>query len=623
MLARRRAPWGRRRSATRARSAATSEPRLRRATRCRRCSRSTQRSCSRAGRAPAAFRWPSSSPGRSRTRCRPDEVILAAEVAPARGPQEFVKVGTRNAMVISVASVALVVDTDARSVRARSVRSARWCCARPRRRSGSPRESTGTHSASPTLLTARRSRRWSRPRPDRSTTTVRLPPTGATRSRSVPAAPLGAGAVRWIRVDVSAHRQRHRSRRCRGLDRRELLYVLRERLGLPGAKNACEQGECGSCSVLCDGVLAVLCLVLAATMTTSRSQPSKRSPTSGALSDVQQAFVDAGAVQCGFCTPGLVMAVHDLLARSPEPDDLELREAISGNLCRCTGYGRILQAVRDTRRRRSREPASVTDDHRAHAAAHRVSGRARPAPTASPRCRARFAFGSDLWADGMLWGATLRSPHPSARIMRIDLAPAWQIPGVRARRHRRRRPGHPTYGLEHARPAGVRARRRALRRRADRRGRGRPPRDRPPGGRRDQRRVRAARPAHRSRGGDRRRADPSRRQSRSVTCASATATSTRPARSSSKGLRGRDAGPGLPRPRSRAWPSPTTTVRRRAVHLDAVAARRSRPGGRVPRPPARTSAPHARGRRRRVRCAARTSACRCTSACWRCAPAGR
>jgi carbon-monoxide dehydrogenase small subunit len=133
-----------------------------------------------------------------------------------------------------------------------------------------------------------------------------------------------------------------------------LLYVLRERLGLPGAKNACEQGECGSCSVLLDGVLLCSCLVLAATMTDVDITTIEAMADDGALSDVQQAFVDAGAVQCGFCTPGLVMAVHDLLARSPEPDDLELREAISGNLCRCTGYGRILQAVRDTVRRRSR-----------------------------------------------------------------------------------------------------------------------------------------------------------------------------------------------------------------------------------------------------------------------------
>ena len=131
-----------------------------------------------------------------------------------------------------------------------------------------------------------------------------------------------------------------------------LLYVLRERMQLPGAKNACEQGECGSCSVLVDGVLVCSCLVLAESAagadieTIERHDAHDAHDAHGALSAVQQAFVDAGAVQCGFCTPGLVMAVEDLLAREPQPDELTVREAISGNLCRCTGYGRILDAVR-------------------------------------------------------------------------------------------------------------------------------------------------------------------------------------------------------------------------------------------------------------------------------------
>jgi carbon-monoxide dehydrogenase small subunit len=128
-----------------------------------------------------------------------------------------------------------------------------------------------------------------------------------------------------------------------------LLYVLRERLGLPGSKAGCDQGECGSCSVMVDGQLVCACLVLAAAavgteiVTVEGLQPDAR----GALSDVQRAFVESGAVQCGFCTPGLVMAVHDLLERDPAPTDLAVREAISGNLCRCTGYGRILAAVQD------------------------------------------------------------------------------------------------------------------------------------------------------------------------------------------------------------------------------------------------------------------------------------
>ena len=124
-----------------------------------------------------------------------------------------------------------------------------------------------------------------------------------------------------------------------------LLYVLRERLGQPGTKGACEQGECGSCSVLIDGVLACACLVLAASATGREITTVEGLAVDGELTDVQQAFVTEGAVQCGFCTPGLVVAVHELLDRSPRPSDLEIREALSGNLCRCTGYGRIFAAV--------------------------------------------------------------------------------------------------------------------------------------------------------------------------------------------------------------------------------------------------------------------------------------
>lgn len=124
-----------------------------------------------------------------------------------------------------------------------------------------------------------------------------------------------------------------------------LLYVLRERLGLAGTKNACEQGECGSCSVLIDGVLVCSCLVLAASAVDREISTVESLAPDGDLSDVQQAFVEAGAVQCGFCTPGLIMTVHDLLDQNPSPTDLEVREAISGNLCRCTGYVRIFDAV--------------------------------------------------------------------------------------------------------------------------------------------------------------------------------------------------------------------------------------------------------------------------------------
>jgi aerobic carbon-monoxide dehydrogenase small subunit len=125
-----------------------------------------------------------------------------------------------------------------------------------------------------------------------------------------------------------------------------LLYVLRERLGLPGTKNACEQGECGSCSVYLDGVLVCACLVLAGQASGRDIVTVEGLADNGGLHPVQQAFVAAGAVQCGFCTPGLVMATHDLLRRVPRPDDPTIREALAGNLCRCTGYEKILDAVR-------------------------------------------------------------------------------------------------------------------------------------------------------------------------------------------------------------------------------------------------------------------------------------
>jgi carbon-monoxide dehydrogenase small subunit len=124
-----------------------------------------------------------------------------------------------------------------------------------------------------------------------------------------------------------------------------LLTTLRDRLGLPGSKNACEQGECGSCSVLLDGTLVCSCLVLAAQADGHDVVTVEGLAEDGELHSVQEAFADAGAVQCGFCTPGLVVAAADLLRRSPDPSDDEIREALSGNLCRCTGYQKILDAV--------------------------------------------------------------------------------------------------------------------------------------------------------------------------------------------------------------------------------------------------------------------------------------
>ena len=125
-----------------------------------------------------------------------------------------------------------------------------------------------------------------------------------------------------------------------------LLFALRDAFGLPGSKNACEQGECGSCSVLLDGVLVCSCLVLAAQADGHEVVTVEGLSGEGGLHPVQDAFVRAGAVQCGFCTPGLVVATVDLLARRPSPSEDEIREALSGNLCRCTGYAKIFDAVR-------------------------------------------------------------------------------------------------------------------------------------------------------------------------------------------------------------------------------------------------------------------------------------
>ena len=124
-----------------------------------------------------------------------------------------------------------------------------------------------------------------------------------------------------------------------------LLYVLRERLGLPGSKGACEQGECGSCTVIIDAQAVCSCLVMAATAIDSDIKTVESLAVDGALTEVQDAFITEGGVQCGFCTPGLVVAIEHLLSKNPDPTEIEIKEAISGNICRCTGYGRIFEAV--------------------------------------------------------------------------------------------------------------------------------------------------------------------------------------------------------------------------------------------------------------------------------------
>ena len=146
-----------------------------------------------------------------------------------------------------------------------------------------------------------------------------------------------------MRIELQINGERHEADVWEG---ESLLYVLRERLGFPGSKNACEQGECGSCSVMLDDKLVCACLVLAAQADGHEVVTVEGLGEDGRLHRVQEAFVAAGAVQCGFCTPGLVVAAADLLERTPDPSDDEIREALSGNLCRCTGYAKIFDAVR-------------------------------------------------------------------------------------------------------------------------------------------------------------------------------------------------------------------------------------------------------------------------------------
>jgi carbon-monoxide dehydrogenase small subunit len=146
-----------------------------------------------------------------------------------------------------------------------------------------------------------------------------------------------------MRITVRINGEEHQADCWEG---ESLLFALREKLGFPGSKNACEQGECGSCSVLLDGTLVCACLVLAAQADGHDVTTVEGLAVDGDLHPVLLGFVDAGAVHCGFCTRGLVVATADLLRRSPHPSEDEIREALSGNLCRCTGYAKIFDAVR-------------------------------------------------------------------------------------------------------------------------------------------------------------------------------------------------------------------------------------------------------------------------------------
>ena len=252
-----------------------------------------------------------------------DELIVAVHLDPSGQPQTFMKVGPRNAMVIAVCSLAVVADRERGELRAAFGSSA----------------PTARLVASPIDEADGFADRVA----DAAAPIDDVRGTAAYRRHALRVL-TGAGAreVPRMKVELTVNGEPHEAEVWAG---ESLLTTLRDRLELPGSKNACEQGECGSCSVLLDGELVCSCLVLAAQADGHEVVTVEGLGGDGALHPVQEAFADAGAVQCGFCTPGFVVAAADLLRRVPDPSDDEIREALSGNLCRCTGYQKILDAV--------------------------------------------------------------------------------------------------------------------------------------------------------------------------------------------------------------------------------------------------------------------------------------
>ena len=382
-----------------------------------------------------------------------------------------------------------------------------------------------------------------------------------------------------------------------------LLFALREKLGFPGAKNACEQGECGSCSVLLDGVLVCACLVLAAQADGHEVTTVEGLADGDSLHGVQQAFVAAGAVQCGFCTPGLVVATVDLLRRNSSPSDDEIREALSGNLCRCTGYAKIFDAVR---------MAAGNDPDRAHASDRQDRG-APPADrcTAEGEGRVRVRQRPDRAGDAL-------GPHAAqSSCTRADRRARHLGRRLDARRargaHPCRCPGREVLRARVSGSTGARHRSGPLLRRAGRSRRRGAPGAGSASGRAHPRRVRAARAGRRHGAGDRagrpapREADARPRLLRrsSPECRAAHPNPARRPRSGGRrvgerGLRRRNPGSGV----SRARVGPRRAGRRRRrryLRRDAVAACRPRTGRAVPRPAAGAGSDPPQWRGRRIR----------------------
>jgi selenium-dependent xanthine dehydrogenase len=230
-------------------------------------------------------------------------------------------------------------------------------------------------------------------------------------------------------------------------DKRALLDILRNDLGFTGVKNGCGQGHCGACTVIVNGKATRSCLVRAGALAGARVETIEGLAQDGRLHPIQQAFLDAGAVQCGFCTPGMIMATKALLDRNLSPSDNEIVEALSNNLCRCTGYAKIIEAVRLA--------AAMLRGERAPAA-----GPAAGIGVSVPRLEGRdkvtgaLQYGADLTRPGMLWGKALWSAYPHARIRSIDTTAAQRLPGVAGVFTARDLPGVNRFGIiKHDQPA--------------------------------------------------------------------------------------------------------------------------------------------------------------------------
>jgi CO/xanthine dehydrogenase Mo-binding subunit/aerobic-type carbon monoxide dehydrogenase small subunit (CoxS/CutS family) len=221
-----------------------------------------------------------------------------------------------------------------------------------------------------------------------------------------------------------------------------LLDVLRDELHLTGAKEGCGEGECGACSILVNGKLVKSCLMPIAKAQGAEIVTVEGIAQSGQLSTVQRAFVATGASQCGFCMPGMVMAATALLQRNPEADDTEIRRGISGNICRCTGYRKIFEAIalaRDTMQGCTLAPPAVAVTSYIGAAVARID--------APSKVTGALKYAADISMPGMLHVAMLRSPHAHARILSIDTSEAEAMPGVEAVLTHRDVPGEDGHGV--------------------------------------------------------------------------------------------------------------------------------------------------------------------------------